>query len=156
MGQVTHGEVRLPGQKVALAERRPIFNARFQVTGDAILAENVLVRATDAQGQALPDGYSAGLRGRFSLVDLTGAVTGVVDHASLAWLTNLLPIPDGKLQGECAVTFTALLAKEGIRSVDGHFLPLDADLSLGPSLRATGIKGAVKFQLARPDAPPSK
>jgi hypothetical protein len=154
LGQVTHGEVRLPGQKVALAERRPIFNARFQVTGDAILAENVLIRATDLQGQALPDGYSAGLRGRFSLQDQSGAVTGVIDHANLAWLTNLMPIPDGQLHGECAVTFTALLAKEGVRRVDGHFLPLDADLSLGPNLRATGIKGAVNFQLAKPEAPP--
>ena len=136
-----------------LAKRRPIFTARVVVTGEAVLVEQALVRATDERGEPLPDGYSAGIRGRFATSEQSGLLTGVADHADLGWLTSVIPIPDGRLLGECAVTFEAEIAREGVRRVDGFFLPLDADLALGPSIRAKGITGAVKFHLG-PAAPP--
>ncbi len=121
------------------------------------LGQNILVRATDeATGEALIDGYSAGLRGRFSLTDLTGTIIGVVDHADLGWINTLVPVADGVMGGEGAVTFTAQLMRSGISSIDGYFLPLDARLHLGKILSATGIKGSVKFRIARPgDEAPS-
>ena len=136
-----------------LAKRSPIFTARVVVTGEAVLVEQALVRATDERGEPLPDGYSAGIRGRFATTEQSGLFTGVADHADLGWLTSVIPIPDGRLLGECAVTFEAEIAREGVRRVDGFFLPLDADLALGPSIRAKGITGAVKFHLG-PAAPP--
>jgi hypothetical protein len=153
LGQLTSGSVRIPGSWLDLARHHPIFNATFAVKAGTIDAEDVLVRATDERGEALPDGYSAGLHGSFSTSDLAGTITGVVDHADLAWLTSsaLIPVPDGHLHGQCAVTFTAMLAPQGISRVDGFFLPLDADLTLGPTLKTTGINGAVKFRLARAD-----
>jgi hypothetical protein len=153
VGQLTRGSVRIPGVWLDLARRRPIFNARLVVRPGTIIAQEVLVRATNEQGEALPDGYSAGLRGSFSTSAQAGVITGVVDHADLGWLTStsLVQIPDGRIDGECAVTFSADLQREGIRAVDGYFLPLDVELVLGKGLRATGIKGAVKFRLARSD-----
>ena len=65
----------------------------------------------------------------------------------------MIPIPDGRLLGECAVTFEAEIAPEGVRRVDGFFLPLDADLALGPNIRAKGITGAVKFHLGPATSP---
>ena len=158
LGQLASGSVLIPGSWLDLARHRPIFNATFAVKAGNIEAEDVLVRATDEHGEPLADGYSAGLHGSFSTTDLAGTITGVVDHSDLAWLTSsaLIPVPDGHLHGQCAVTFTALLSPQGISRVDGYFLPLDADLTLGPSLRASGINGAVKFRLARAeDAKPS-
>lgn len=150
LGRITSGELRIPGGWRDLAKRRPRFNAEVSFGGGLILAEKILVRATDANGEPLIDGYSAGLRGKFSLSDLTGTVIGVVDHADLAWINTLVPIPDGVIGGEGAVTFTANVVRDGIESVDGHFLPLDARLHLGNVLEATGIKGVVKFRIARP------
>ena len=150
LGQVHRGELRLPNTWLALAPRRPIFNATLEIAGGVLRSEEILVRATDEQGEPLPDGYSAGLRGYFSATDLRGAVKGVIDHCDLAWSTTLIPIPDGKVHGECAVTFTAALEKDGIASIEGFFLPLDADFTLGANLRASGIKGTVKFALERP------
>jgi hypothetical protein len=151
-GQLSSCELLLFGTWRDLAKRRPIFTARVVVTGEAVLAEQVLVRATDERGEPLPDGYSAGIRGRFATTEQAGLITGVADHADLGWLTSVIPIPDGRLLGECAVTFEAQIAPEGVRRVDGFFLPLDADLALGPSIRAKGITGAVKFHLG-PTAP---
>ncbi|MBA3938476.1 MAG: hypothetical protein H0X38_13535 [Planctomycetes bacterium] len=150
LGQVHRGELRLPNTWLALAPRRPIFNATLEIAGGVLRSEEILVRATDEQGEPLPDGYSAGLRGYFSATDLRGAVKGVIDHCDLAWSSTLMPIPDGKVHGECAVTFTAALEKDGIASIEGFFLPLDADFTLGANLRASGIKGTVKFALERP------
>jgi hypothetical protein len=153
LGQVRRGTVRLPGSTLPLATHRPIFNARFAIEPGLIIARDILVRATNEQGQPLADGYSAGLRGTLAVKDLSGTIKGVVDHADLAWLNTLMPLPEGRMQGECALTFTADLAPDGIRSVDGYFLPLDAALALSPTFRASGIKGAVKFRLARPEVP---
>jgi hypothetical protein len=150
LGRITSGELRIPGGWRDLAKRRPRFNAEVSFGNGLILAEQILVRATDATGEPLIDGYSAGLRGKFALAELTGTVLGVIDHADLAWINTLIPIPDGVVAGEGAVTFTANLVRDGIESVEGHFLPLDAKLHLGQILEATGIKGVVKFRIARP------
>ena len=147
--------MRIPGGWRDLAKRRPKFNAEASISNGVLLAEKILVRATDATGEALIDGYSAGLRGRFSFLDVTGTVIGVVDHADLGWINTLIPIPDGVVGGEGAVTFTANVMREGIESVEGHFLPLDANLHIGQVLTATGIKGAVKFRIARPGTSPA-
>jgi hypothetical protein len=151
-GRLTSGELRIPGGWRDLAKRQPRFNAQLSFGGGLILAEKILLRATDAAGEAQVDGYSAGLRGRFSLSDLTGTVIGVVDHADLGWLNTLIPIPDGVAAGEGAVTFTAQVVRDRIDSVEGHFLPLDARLKLGNVLNASGIKGVVAFRIARPGA----
>lgn len=150
LGRITSGELRIPGGWRDLAKRRPIFNAEVSIGNGVILAEKILVRATDATGQAQIDGYSAGLRGRFSLTELSGTVIGVVDHADLGWIQTLVPKAAGVVSGEGAVTFTANVVRNGVASVEGHFLPLDAQLHLGNVLSATGIKGAVKFRIARP------
>ncbi len=150
LGRITSGSLRLPGEWRDLAKRRPRFNAEILIGNGVLLAENILVRATDATGEPLIDGYSAGLRGKFSLSELTGTVIGVVDHADLGWINTFIPIADGVFGGEGAVTFNATLVRDGIESIEGHFLPLDAHLQLGQFLSATGIKGAVKFRLARP------
>ncbi|MBA3700126.1 MAG: hypothetical protein H0W78_14850 [Planctomycetes bacterium] len=157
LGRITSGELRIPGGWRDLAKRRPRFNAEVSYSNGVFLGQNILVRATDeATGEALIDGYSAGLRGRFSLTDLTGTIIGVVDHADLGWINTLVPVADGVMGGEGAVTFTAQLMRSGISSIDGYFLPLDARLHLGKILSATGIKGSVKFRIARPgDEAPS-
>lgn len=157
VGRIASGELRIPGGWRDLAKRRPRFNAEVSYGNGVFLAQNILVRATDeATGEPLIDGYSAGLRGRFSLTDLTGTIIGVVDHADLGWINTLVPVADGVMGGEGAVTFTAHLMRSGISSIDGYFLPLDARLNLGKVLSATGIKGSVKFRIARPgDEAPS-
>lgn len=152
LGRITSGELRIPGGWRDLAKRRPRFNAEVSYGNGVVLADKILVRATDeVSGEALIDGYSAGLRGRFSLTDLNGTIIGVVDHADLGWINTLVPVADGVMGGEGAVTFTAQLVPSGVTSIEGHFLPLDARLQLGKVLSATGIKGAVKFRIARPD-----
>lgn len=151
LGRITSGELRMPGGWRDLAKRRPRFNAEVSYGNGVVLAEKILVRATDEMtGEPLIDGYSAGLRGKFSLTDLNGTIIGVVDHADLGWINTLVPVADGVMGGEGAVTFTAHLMRSGIASVEGHFLPLDARLQLGKVLSATGIKGAVKFRIALP------
>lgn len=151
LGRITSGELRIPGGWRDLAKRRPRFNAEVSYGNGLVLAEKILVRATDDMtGEPLIDGYSAGLRGKFSLTDLKGTIIGVVDHADLGWINTLVPVADGVMGGEGAVTFTAQLMRSGIASIEGHFLPLDARLQLGKVLSATGIKGSVKFRIARP------
>jgi hypothetical protein len=153
LGRITNGELRIPGGWRDLAKRRPRFNAEVSFGNGVVLAEKILVRATDDNtGEPLIDGYSAGLRGKFSLTDLNGTIIGVVDHADLGWINTLVPVADGVMGGEGAVTFTAQLMRSGIASIEGHFLPLDARLQLGKVLSATGIKGSVKFRIARPGA----
>ncbi len=150
LGRITSGELRIPGDWRDLAKRRPRFNAEVSYGNGVVLAQKILVRATDATGEPLIDGYSAGLRGRFSLTDLNGTIIGVVDHADLGWINTLVPVADGVMSGEGAVTFTANVVRGGIDSVEGYFLPLDAQLQLGKVLSATGIKGSVKFRIALP------
>jgi hypothetical protein len=149
LGRLVEGDIRLPGSWHNLARRRPIFNAQLSVSNSILLAENILVRATDDNGNAKIDGFSAGLRGRISLKEQQGTVIGVVDHADLEWLNTFMPIKTGLVEGECAVTFNAELDNKGVRSIDGHFLPLDADVNLPGMFTATGIKGSVQFRINR-------
>ncbi len=153
VGRITSGDIRLPGNWHDLARRRPRFNAQIIISNGVVLAENILVRATDEKGSPLIDGFSAGLRGRFSAKEQNGTVIGVVDHADLEWLNTFMPIKAGLIKGECAVTFTADVDSKGVKTVDGYFLPLDADVQLPGVLSANGIKGSVQFRISRPTTP---
>jgi hypothetical protein len=149
LGRLTEGDIRLPGSWHDLARRRPSFNAQVSIGNGVVLAENILVRATDDKGKVKIDGFSAGLRGRFLAKEQQGTIIGVVDHADLEWLNTFMPIKAGLVEGECAVTFTAEMDNKGVRTIDGHFLPLDADVKLPGMLIANGIKGSVQFRINR-------
>ncbi len=149
LGRLTEGDIRLPGSWHDLARRRPRFNAQVSIGNGVVLAENILIRATDDKGLVKIDGFSAGVRGRFLPKEQQGTVIGVVDHADLEWLNTFMPIKTGLVEGECAVTFTAEVDNKGVRSIDGNFLPLDADVKLPGMLTANGIKGSVQFKINR-------
>ena len=150
LGRITSGEVRIAHEWHNLARHRPRFNAEVSLANGLFLADNILIRATNAAGDPLIDGYSAGLRGSFSLNELSGTIHSVADHADLGWINTLIPNNDSVFGGEGAVTITTVLQHGEIDSIKGHFLPLDAHLRLGQFFHATGIKGAVEFRIARP------
>ncbi len=153
LGQLSRGALRIPGTWLDLARHRPIFNARLLAKPSTVVVQEVLVRATNGDGDALADGYSAGLRGSFSTSGQGGTLSGEIDHADLGWLTStsLVRVPDGGIRGECAVVFNAELRQEGIRTVDGYVVPYDADLTIGNGFHVSGISGSVKFRLERGD-----
>jgi hypothetical protein len=153
VGQLSSGEVRLPGTWHDLSRRQPKYNAQLSFGNEILLLENLLVRATDATGAEKIDGFSAGLRGRFSAKEQSGTVIGTVDHADLVWLNTLMPIDSGVAHGECAVTFTTEIDKKGVRSIAGNFLPLNASVKLPGILQAQGIKGAVQFRIEQKTPP---
>jgi hypothetical protein len=150
LGRITSGEVRIANVWHNLAKHRPRFNAEVSLANGLFLADNILIRATDAAGEPLIDGYSAGIRGSFSLSELSGTIHCVADHADLDWINTLIPNTDSTFGGEGAVTVTTNLLHGEIDTIKGHFMPLDAHLSLGQFFNATGIKGAVEFRIARP------
>ena len=152
LGRITSGEVRIANVWHDLAQHRPRFNAEVSLANGLFLADNILIRATNAAGDPLIDGYSAGLRGSLSLNELSGTIHSVADHADLDWINTLIPNNDSVFGGEGAVTVTTVLQHGEIDSIKGHFLPLDAHLRLGQFFKATGIKGAVEFRIARPTA----
>ena len=152
LGRITSGEVRIANVWHDLAKHRPRFNAEVSLANGLFLADNILIRATNAAGDPLIDGYSAGLRGSLSLSELSGTIHSVADHADLDWINTLIPNNDSVFGGEGAVTVTTVLQHGEIDSIKGHFLPLDAHLRLGQFFHATGIKGAVEFRIARPTA----
>ena len=152
LGRITSGEVRVANVWHDLAQHRPRFNAEVSLANGLFLADNILIRATNAAGDPLIDGYSAGLRGSLSLNELSGTIHSVADHADLDWINTLIPNNDSVFGGEGAVTVTTVLQHGEIDSIKGHFLPLDAHLRLGQFFHATGIKGAVEFRIARPTA----
>jgi hypothetical protein len=152
LGRITSGEVRIANVWHNLARHRPRFNAEVSLANGLFLADNILIRATNAAGDPLIDGYSAGLRGSLSLSELSGTIHSVADHADLGWINTLIPNNDSVFGGEGAVTVTTVLQHGEIDSIKGHFLPLDAHLRLGQFFKATGIKGAVEFRIARPTA----
>ena len=152
LGRITSGEVRVANVWHDLAQHRPRFNAEVSLANGLFLADNILIRATNAAGDPLIDGYSAGLRGSLSLSELSGTIHSVADHADLDWINTLIPNNDSVFGGEGAVTVTTVLQHGEIDSIKGHFLPLDAHLRLGQFFHATGIKGAVEFHVARPTA----
>ena len=147
-GRIARGELNLAEHWVDLAQRKPVFTCKLSAATGTVAVKELLLRATDARGAPLIDGYSAGL----DVIVTTGifgvTATGVVDHADLAWLASMLPQTEHRLRGEGAVTFTAKLSRQGQR-IEGWFLPLDATLDLGSAFRATGISGAVQFLLSR-------
>jgi hypothetical protein len=102
----------------------------------------------------LTDGYSAQFDGSIN-EEGDGTVNGLVDHANLAWVNQQIGLPTGAVIGEGAVTCTAALALGQIERLSGHFLPLNADVSLGRSFRASGIIGGIDFSLQR-DTPTTK
>lgn len=152
LGRITSGEVRIANVWHNLARHRPRFNAEVSLANGLLLADNILIRATNAAGDPLIDGYSAGLRGSLLLSELSGTIHSVADHADLDWINTLIPNNDSVFGGEGAVTVTTVLQHGEIDSIKGHFLPLDAHLRLGQFFKATGIKGAVEFRIARPTA----
>ncbi len=162
-GQLLSGRLRLPGDWLNLAVHTPIFtlvaDARATsgtIPGMVTLSE-LLVRAADPAGTPVTDGYSAQFDGTINEQG-DGMVRGLVDHANLAWVNQQIGLPAGAVIGDGAVTCTATLLLGQIERLSGHFLPLNADVSLGRSFRASGITGGVDFSVQRdaPSAAPPK
>lgn len=158
-GQLASGRLRLPGDWLNLAVHTPIFTlvaearpASGNTPGNLALKE-LLVRAADPAGSPLTDGYSAQFDGTIDEHG-GGTVNGLVDHANLAWVNQQIGLPTGAVIGDGAVTCTASLSMGQIEKLTGHFLPLNADVSLGRSFRASGITGGVDFSVQR-DGPPT-
>ena len=153
-GQLLSGRLRLPGDWLNLAVHTPIFTlvaearATSATTPGLLTLKELLVRAADPAGSPLTDGYSAQFDGSIN-EEGDGTVNGLVDHANLAWVNQQIGLPTGAVIGEGAVTCTAALALGQIERLSGHFLPLNADVSLGRSFRASGIIGGIDFSLQR-------
>ena len=154
-GQIESGNYLLPVAWLPLAARTPLYTCTFSVTPPrgfapaGIDVDEILVRAATKAGDPVPGGYSAQLSGSLT-VGGTGELTGVVDHADLAWVNGLLPLDPGSMAGQGAIDITADLVSGDVQRVAGSFLPLNADLHLGTGFNATGITGAVHFEMARP------
>ena len=151
-GQLSSGQLRLPnGTWLNLAARTPIFTIDTAITpGETpkLVVRELLVRGADAAGQPVADAYSAQLSGALDSAG-NGALSGLVDHADLGWVTNQIRLPPGSATGEGAVTCEATFVKGGMERLSGHFLPLNADVQLGNRFHASGITGAVDFMLDR-------
>lgn len=147
-GRISRGELNLADHWINLAQRRPVFTCLLRASSGTAEIQRLLLRATDARGLPLADGFSAGLDATVTTGPLAAVATGVVDHADLAWLASLLPQTKQRLRGEGAVTFTARLETGGLR-VEGWFLPMGMTLDLGAAFRATGLTGAIQFLIAR-------
>jgi len=157
-GQLVSGELGLPNGWLDLSARTPIFTTTCSIQPGRIELHEALARAADRFGQPAKDGFTAELRGRGE-PDLTGAITGVIDHADIGWFkrnTILVPLPgSAEVAGEGAVTFTLRAARGEVAGVDGFVLPLNVDLTLlDGQLDISGITGALRFSLARPSAAP--
>lgn len=157
-GQLLSGRLRLPIGWLELATHTPIFTVVAETrpaangTPSAITLSELLVRAADPAGSPLIDGYSAQFDG---MIDDhgNGAVNGLVDHADLGWVNLQIGLPPGAVIGDGAVTCTATLVQGQIDRLTGHFLPLNADVKLGKSFRASGITGGVDFSVDRQTPP---
>jgi hypothetical protein len=153
-GQLHRGSVRLPGALLDVAARTPIFTADFIFTPavgyapSALDVNEILVRAADDRGQPVAAGYSAQLGGNLTATG-TGQISGVVDHADLAWINSLLSLGALSMAGEGAIAITADLMNAQMTRLEGAFLPLNADLRIGRNFQATGITGAVEFTMAK-------
>ncbi|MBA2480776.1 MAG: hypothetical protein H0V44_08945 [Planctomycetes bacterium] len=153
-GQLRKGAVRLPDRWLDIAARTPLFTAKFQLTPPqgyapaALDVDEILVRAANEQGEPLAGGYSAQLGGNLTATG-TGQIIGVVDHGDLAWVNRMLPLQEGSMAGQGAITLASDLMFGEMMRLEGSFLPLNADLRIGNSFQATGITGAVKFTMAK-------
>ncbi len=152
-GLLRSGEVRIPGEWLSLATRTPRFTldvtARHEQGRLAELVVNrTMVRAADAAGEPLPGGFSAQFEGRLSGAQLGGTINGVVDHADLAKLTSLVVPGQVKVGGEGAAAVQVVIDGGEVRSIDGTFLPLGADLDIDHGkLKVGGITGGVHFTI---------
>lgn len=160
-GQLASGRLRLPGDWLNLATHTPIFTLVAEArpttnnTPAQLILRELLVRAADPAGSPLTDGYSAQFDGTIDERG-EGSVNGLVDHANLAWVNQQIGLPTGAVIGDGAVTCTASLTMGQIEKLSGHFLPLNADVSLGRSFRASGITGGVDFSVQRDGQPATK
>ena len=157
-GQLVSGELGLPNGWLDLSARTPIFTTTFSIQPGRVELHEALARAADRFGQPAKDGFTAELRGRAD-PDLTGSLTGVIDHADIGWLKRnsiLVPLPSSaEVVGEGAVTFTLRSTDGVVAGVDGYVLPLNVDLTLlDGKLDISGITGALHFSLVRPSAAP--
>lgn len=155
-GQLVSGELGLPNGWLDLSARTPIFTTTVSIQPGRLELHEALARAADRFGQPAKDGFTAELRGRGE-PDLTGAITGVIDHADIGWFkrnTILVPLPgSAEVAGEGAVTFTLRGVGGEVVGVEGYVLPLNVDLTLlDGKLDISGITGALRFSLARPGA----
>ncbi len=153
-GQLATGRLRLPNGWLDLATHTPIFTLVAETRpglGDApgmLTLNELLVRAADPAGSPVTDGYSAQFDGTIDERG-NGVVNGLVDHADLAWVNLQIGLPTGAVIGDGAVTCTGVLQEGQFERINGHFLPLNADVKLGPSFRASGITGGVDFSIDR-------
>jgi len=157
-GQLVSGELGLPSGWLDLSARTPILATTFSIQPGRIELHEALARAADRFGQPAKDGFTAELQGK-SDPDLTGSLTGVIDHADIGWFkrnTILVPLPgSAEVAGEGAITFTLRSAGGVVTGVDGYVLPLNVDLTLlDGKLDISGITGALRFSLAKPTAAP--
>ncbi len=158
-GQLTGGQLLLPGGWLDLAARTPIFTVDLDLAAPkeghpgGIDLRGLLVRAATADGKPAEGGYSAEFRGKIDL-DGTGTADGLVDHADLDWINKHATRGGALATGQGAITCTAQLHEGSVQRVEGHFLPLDVDLTVGTRFKASGITGAVTFVLEqRKDTP---
>ncbi len=153
-GQLMKGQVRLPGTWIDAASRTPIFTIGMTYAPAigyapaALDLSEILVRSADATGAPLASGYSAQLAGNLT-ADGTGEITGVVDHADLAWVNSMLSLGALSVSGEGALAISADLVQAHMSRLQGAFLPLNADLLIGHDFKATGITGEVQFTMAK-------
>ncbi len=150
-GQLRSGRIRLPGTWLDLATRTPIFTAGLAIEGPGrgVSLDELLVRAAQPGGKPVTDSYSAQFSGTVD-GDGNGTIKGLVDHADLAWVEHAVAKSGVDLAGQGAITCTTTFKSGDIDTVEGHFLPLDADLAIGKRFRATGITGAIHFLMERP------
>jgi len=156
-GQLVRGRVRLSAGWLDLAARTPIYAAGIDYRPERIVVKELIARAADSHGRAVTGGYTIGVKGELDR-GLAGRLHGVVDHADLAWIkanSIVVELPaSATVVGEGAATFTATLAARAVQQIEGFFLPLNTDISLfNGSLEIGGITGAVRFVIARSDAP---
>ena len=154
-GQLSGGELLLPGGWLDLAARTPIFTLGLDLTppvgpapGQVVLRE-LLVRAATPDGKPAEGAYSAEFRGQVTL-DGSGTVEGLVDHADLDWINRHATRGGALATGQGAITCSAVLRDGTIQKVEGHVLPLDVDLTIGQRFKASGITGALAFTLDQP------
>lgn len=148
-GRMTNGDFNLAERWIFLAKRKPVFTCQLRAASGTLDFKQVMLRATDARGAPLADGFSACLDASLTTTPFTTTTIGSIDHADLDLLASLLPQTENRLRGEGAITFTARTDQDGLHW-KCWFLPLGATLDLGPSFRAIDLTGAVQFLIEAP------
>lgn len=149
-GHLRGGELRIADSWLPIAALTPLFSfdATARLAGGrfaGLAVRRIMVRAADLAGEPRPGGYSAQLEGTLS-AEVTGAISGVVDHADLAALLAFTPLRDVAVTGEAAVALDARFEAGRLLRVAGSFLPLGADLGIDQArFRVQGVTGRVMF-----------